>query len=130
MSISFELPKIFEDELRGRWGNLDEAARDALLIESYRQGMLSLGELSDLVGLGSRFDAEAWLRKRGVFWNYDIELSVTGTLGILDAAAERGLVVFEEAIGQLRTTDFSVSERLLASLLRERERLRERDLEE
>jgi predicted nucleic acid-binding protein len=45
-------------------------------------------------------------------------LRVTGTLGVLDLAAERGLVDFAGAIHRLRRTKFRVPETLLDSLMR------------
>ena len=45
-------------------------------------------------------------------------LRVTGTLGVLDVAAERGLVDFAEAIRSLRRTSFQIPEALLDSLLK------------
>jgi predicted nucleic acid-binding protein len=44
-------------------------------------------------------------------------LRVTGTLGILDLAAERGLAEFAQAVGQLRRTNFRVPGDLLDELL-------------
>ena len=45
-------------------------------------------------------------------------LRVTGTLGILDLAAQRGLVDFAQAVGQLRQTNFRFPEAVLHALLR------------
>ncbi len=44
-------------------------------------------------------------------------LRVTGTLGVLDIAAERGLVDFAQAIGQLEKTNFRRPAELLKALL-------------
>ena len=44
-------------------------------------------------------------------------LRVTGTLGILDLAAQRGLAEFAQAVEQLRQTSFRVPEALLDALL-------------
>jgi predicted nucleic acid-binding protein len=44
-------------------------------------------------------------------------LRVTGTLGILDLAAQRGLADFAQAVEQLRQTNFRVSQTLLDALL-------------
>ena len=46
-------------------------------------------------------------------------LKVTGTLGVLRLAALRQLVDLSEAVARLRTTNFSVSPRLLDELLAE-----------
>jgi predicted nucleic acid-binding protein len=45
-------------------------------------------------------------------------LRVTGTLGVLDIAAQRGLVDFAQVISRLRRTTFRIPEALLDSLLR------------
>ena len=44
-------------------------------------------------------------------------LRVTGTLGILDLAAQRGLADFARAVNQLRQTNFRVPRDLLDALL-------------
>jgi len=70
MSISFDLPKPLEAALRAEWGDLDQAAKEALIIESYRTGRLSIGQVAEFLGLATRFQAEKWLGERGVTWNY------------------------------------------------------------
>jgi len=45
-------------------------------------------------------------------------LHVTGTLGVLDFAAQRGLVNFAQAIKRLRRTNFRISEDILDSLIK------------
>jgi predicted nucleic acid-binding protein len=45
-------------------------------------------------------------------------LRVTGTLGILDLAAERGLVNFAQAVGRLRRTTFRIPDALLNALMK------------
>jgi predicted HTH domain antitoxin len=73
MAISIDIPKDVEDTLRSEWGgNLEQATKEALLIESYRTGRITLGSLAQTLGL-SRWDAEAWLGARGVKWNYDAD---------------------------------------------------------
>jgi predicted nucleic acid-binding protein len=44
-------------------------------------------------------------------------LSVTGALGVLDAAAGRGLIDLPAVLARLRTTSFRASPRLLRELL-------------
>lgn len=45
-------------------------------------------------------------------------IPVTGTLGVLDRAAERGLVDFSAAISQLRKTNFYLPSDIVGSLLK------------
>lgn len=55
--------------------------------------------------------------RRGVRAAKQLGLRVTGTLGLLDLAAERGLVDFAQAIRELERTTFRRPEGLLEALL-------------
>jgi predicted HTH domain antitoxin len=72
MHVRIDIPREAEDVLRREWGDLDQAAKEALLIESYRAGKISLGFLAEILGVG-RWEAERWLGKRGVTWNYGLD---------------------------------------------------------
>ena len=56
--------------------------------------------------------------RKGVIVARGKGLRVTGTLGILDIAAERGLVDFAQAVSRLRRTTFRIPEALLDSLMK------------
>jgi predicted nucleic acid-binding protein len=56
--------------------------------------------------------------RKGVIVARGMGLRVTGTLGVLDIAAQRGLVNFAEAIDRLRRTSFRIPDALLDSLLK------------
>ena len=56
--------------------------------------------------------------RKGVIVARGMGLRVTGTLGVLDIAAQRGLVNFTQAINRLRRTTFRIPEALLDSLLK------------
>ena len=72
MAVSFELPKKVENDLRDELGDVNQAAKEALLIECYRQGRISIGYLAQALGMGV-IEADEWLRKRGVPLNYTPE---------------------------------------------------------
>jgi predicted HTH domain antitoxin len=50
-----------------------EAAKEAFIIEGYRAGRLSLGQIATLLSLSTRLEAERWLAERRVPLNYDID---------------------------------------------------------
>ena len=56
--------------------------------------------------------------RKGVIVARGKGLRVTGTLGVLDIAAERGLVDFAQAVNRLRRTTFRIPEALLDSLMK------------
>ncbi len=65
MSISFSLPRPIEESLRAQVGDLDQAAKEAALIELYRQENLSHHQLATALGL-DRFETNAVLQRHGV----------------------------------------------------------------
>jgi predicted HTH domain antitoxin len=69
MAITFELPGL-EAVLREQYGgDLNQAARDALLIDAYRSGRLSIGRLAATLGL-TTIQTVQWLDGHGVGPNY------------------------------------------------------------
>jgi predicted HTH domain antitoxin len=65
MSVTIQLPTNIEQRLRQDLGNLDEAGKEAMLIELYRQDQLTHYELSQALGL-DRFETDALLKKHNV----------------------------------------------------------------
>ena len=68
--IQFQLPQDVERFLSDELGDLNEAARDAFLIQSYRDGRLSVGKIGEVLGVGA-LGAEQWLAERQVPLNMD-----------------------------------------------------------
>jgi predicted HTH domain antitoxin len=69
MSVVIDIPKQTEQALREQWGDLEQAAKEALLIESYRGRKISLGFLAEAMGMRV-IEADRWLAERGVGLNY------------------------------------------------------------
>jgi predicted HTH domain antitoxin len=65
MSVTFDLPSNIEQDLRRQLGDLNQAAKEATLVELYRQDKLSQHELSQALGI-SRLEVEAILKKHNV----------------------------------------------------------------
>jgi hypothetical protein len=64
-TISFQLPDDVEQRLRRELGDLDAVAKEAALVELYRQGQLSHGSLAESLGI-SRYEADAVLKRHNV----------------------------------------------------------------
>ena len=73
MFISFELPSDIENDLRRELGDLNLAAREAFIIESYRAGRISLGAVAQLIGAETTIQAQQRLAGRGIALNYSHE---------------------------------------------------------
>lgn len=65
MAITFELPQQIEQHLRQEVRDLDQAAKEATLVELYRRDKITHRELSEALGI-SRLEAEAVLSKHQV----------------------------------------------------------------
>jgi predicted HTH domain antitoxin len=70
--IQVRLPPALEAYLRCEWGDLERAAMEALLIEAYRQGKISIGALAESLNI-SVIEADEWLAARKVPLNYTFE---------------------------------------------------------
>lgn len=65
MAVTIQLPPDVEQRLRAETPNLDIEAKEALLVELYRQDRLSRYELALALGL-SRFETDAVLKRHNV----------------------------------------------------------------
>jgi hypothetical protein len=65
MTISFSLPGPVEECLRAQVVNLDATAKEAALVELYRQGQLSHSQFAQGLGI-SRDEANAVLKRHHV----------------------------------------------------------------
>ncbi len=65
MAITFELPAMIEQQLRGEWPDFDAVAKESALVELYRQARLTHHQLATALGL-DRFAADALLQRHQV----------------------------------------------------------------
>lgn len=82
MSISFELPVAIEEQLRRDHADLDVVAKEAALVELYRQGRITQHQL----GLSldkSRFEVEVLLKRHKVNEDLDTAEQVAEHIAIL-----------------------------------------------
>jgi predicted HTH domain antitoxin len=74
MSLVLNLPSSAEAAFRNAWGDqIDRKGLEALALEGYRDGKLSVGKLAELLGLSTTHDANQWLAERGIPLNYSID---------------------------------------------------------
>jgi len=72
MSITIDLPEEIKRHLESEWGDLPRRALEALVIEGYRSGSLSAGQVAEALGL-SLWGTETLLKQRGVELEYGTE---------------------------------------------------------
>jgi predicted HTH domain antitoxin len=71
MTISFEIPRDIEHELNTRGADLSREAKEAFLVEQYRQRKISHHQLAQALGLDDD-ETDGVLKRRGI----TLELSV------------------------------------------------------
>ena len=65
MAIEIDLPVAVEEKLRAELGDLGAVGKEAMLVELYRQGKISHGELAQSLGL-SRYETDGVLKRHNV----------------------------------------------------------------
>ena len=65
MSISFDLPAAVEEQLRRDHANLDGLAKEAALVELYRQARITQHQLAESLGK-TRFEIDELLKQHNV----------------------------------------------------------------
>ena len=70
VEISISVPDDVAQRLHGHWQDLPRHALEALAADGYRQGVLSAAEVQRFLGLGSRFETDAFLKQAGADLGY------------------------------------------------------------
>jgi predicted nucleic acid-binding protein len=114
-------PEAVRNWMRSRPDWLEVSVAAAAADPSLRG--LDEGEKSAIAfGLSLRADLILIDDRRGASVARGKEFEVTGTLGILDLAARRGMVDLADALARLRTTNFRRREELFEALLEQHKR--------
>jgi hypothetical protein len=73
MTVSFELPQDLQQELQLAFGDLGQAAKEALAVRGYSERKFGTSTLRRLLGFDNRWDVEKWLADNKVVRNYSVE---------------------------------------------------------
>jgi hypothetical protein len=73
MKVTFEVPELLAERLRGPRESFSRAALEALAVEAYRLRRISSFELSEWLKIGSRVEMERFLKAHGVPLDYTID---------------------------------------------------------
>jgi len=128
------IPSVVCDELKHpsapevvrNWMNMRPGWLEVSVVSSGEDPSLAAldeGEKSAIaLGLSLRADLILIDDSRGAAVARDKGFEVTGTLGILDLAARRGMIDLADALARLRTTNFRRREELFDALLKQHKR--------
>ena len=114
MELTVQIPDDLASRMSASGGDLSLRALEALALEEFKSGRITKPELRRLLGFGTRYRLDGFLKSHDVYEDYTMEdferdredvivargkgLRVTGTLEVLDLAAQRGLVNFAQAV--------------------------------
>ncbi|ACB54343.1 UPF0175-containing protein [Crocosphaera subtropica ATCC 51142] len=73
MQITIEIPEDLGNILEVKWGNLSERTLESLAVEGYRSGILTRGQVRQLLNLASFYEVEQFLKDRGADLLYSEE---------------------------------------------------------
>lgn len=71
MQIAIEIPDALAHRLEAKWGNLERKVLELLVIEAYRDVLISSGRARELLGFSTRLEVDAFLKENGVYLHYD-----------------------------------------------------------
>jgi hypothetical protein len=72
MNLVVHIPDEFADQLNAG-GDVERQALEALALESYRAGRLTKAELRRLLGIGTRYELDGFLKAHDVYEPYTLE---------------------------------------------------------
>lgn len=73
MNITFEFPPELDRDLDGLFENISQSAKDAFIIQGYRDRRFGISIVRRLLGVETRWEAEQWLADHHVDTNYSVQ---------------------------------------------------------
>jgi hypothetical protein len=70
MNVAIEIPDDVSASLQSRWGDIPRRVREAVAAEAYRSCALTTEQVGRLLGHGSRWETEAFLKRVGAWLHY------------------------------------------------------------
>jgi hypothetical protein len=138
VNVTLRIPDDLVQRLSAGGDDISRRALEAFALAEYRAGRLTRPELRRLLGFATRAELDGLLKQRGIDESMTVAeferdredldrlgvasarrsgFAVTGTLGLLDRGARRGLADLVTAFAALRTTNFHTRQELLDALL-------------
>ena len=66
MRVDFDIPEEVAKQFASEPGGIARAATEALAIEGVRSGKLTVFQARQMLGIGSRYEMDGWLKAHGV----------------------------------------------------------------
>jgi Uncharacterised protein family (UPF0175) len=85
MNVAIEIPENVSAPLRSRWKDVPRRVLEAVAAEAYRSGALTAHQVGELLGHGSRWETESFLKRVQAYLLY-CEADLDRDLAALRAA--------------------------------------------
>lgn len=86
MNIAIEIPDDIARQLEARTGQVSRAVLEAVAIEAYRSGAITPAQVQQMLGLSSRWETEALLRRAEAYHDYTMDDLERDIAAIRDAS--------------------------------------------
>ena len=86
MNVAIEIPDEIARQLEARSGELSRAVLEAVAVEAYRAGTITPAQVQQMLGLGSRWETEAFLRRAEAYHKYSMNDLERDIAAIRDAS--------------------------------------------
>ena len=73
MNVAIEIPDDIGRVLSAQVGGVSRAVLEAVAIEAYRSGAIKPAQVQQMLGLGSRWETEAFLRRAEAYHDYTMD---------------------------------------------------------
>ncbi|MFB2878811.1 UPF0175 family protein [Floridanema aerugineum] len=71
MQITVEIPDEIAQRLDQNWGSLSRRLLEVIVADAYNCGKVNTAEVRQILNLSSRLETHAFLKRMGVYLNYD-----------------------------------------------------------
>jgi predicted HTH domain antitoxin len=85
MNVAIEIPDEIGRALAARGTDVTRAVLEAVAVEAYRSGAITLAQVQQMLGLGSRWETESFLRRAEAYHDYtmdDLDRDITAIRGM------------------------------------------------
>lgn len=88
MNVAIEIPDDIGRVLAGQAGDLSKAVLEAVAVEAYRSGTITPAQVQQMLGLGSRWETESFLRRAEAYHDYTMDDLERDIAAIRDASPQ------------------------------------------
>ncbi len=71
MQIQIALPDDIAHSLESKWGSVERKLLEMVAIAAYEEGIISAGQVRELLGMSTRLEVDAFLKEKSVYLHYD-----------------------------------------------------------